>query len=162
MLWISGELDLKRAYSIILIVSLCIVWCSGCIYNATVKPVSSIEDRMLAAEVSLKDKKYAEALESYRSVFTEATASESAAEAKFGMAYTLIFYDNPQKNFSLAFQEFDEFLKLYPGHSRSAEAQTWRNLLKQLLDARRENERFKKNIEQLKKIDIRHEEQRSR
>ena len=125
-------------------------------------PPTGLAAEVQTAEGLFKAKKYDEAISVYRKVLaaSPAPSSEDAANASFGLAYTLAFYDNPQRNYSQALQEFDEFLKQYPDNARSREAQNWRSVLKIIVDVRKENERLSQSIEQLKRLDIRHEERR--
>jgi outer membrane protein assembly factor BamD (BamD/ComL family) len=83
-----------------------------------------------------------------------------AADALFEAAYLQAFYDNPHKDFAQALQGFDEFLKRYPDHARAQEAHNWHFVLKTILDTKKENDRLNQSIEELKKLDIRHEERR--
>ncbi len=112
------------------------------------------------AAALVKEKKYQEALAVYRGISTNSPQSPVAADAFFEAAYLLVFYDNPQKDYNQALSGFDEFIKRYPDHAKAEDAQNWRAVLKTILDTRKENERLLKNIEQLKKLDIRHEERR--
>ncbi len=112
------------------------------------------------AAALVKEKKYQEALAVYRGISTNSAQSPVAADALFETAYLLVFYDNPHKDYSQALSGFDEFLKRYPDHAKAEDARNWRVVLKMILDTKKENERLLKNIEQLKKLDIRHEERR--
>jgi TolA-binding protein len=88
-------------------------------------------------------------------VLRDYPGSSSAAEARYSLALTLAFYDNPQKDYPQALQEFEEFLKLYPDHEKAQEAQNWRQVLK-ILD------HLNKSIEELQQLDIKHEEKRKK
>jgi len=138
----------------------CFVLClTGCIrFGHSTGPAAENQ----TAEILFTEKKYDEAISVYRKVLAAdpAPSAEDAANASFGLAYTRAFYDNPQRNYPQALQEFDEFLKQYPDNARSHEAQNWRSVLKIIVEARKENEHLSKSIEQLKKLDIRHEERR--
>ena len=112
------------------------------------------------AESLFQQKKYTEALKAYKQVSAGSLSSGQRAEAQYSIALIQSSFDNPQRSYSHALESFDEFLKLYPRHEKAAEAMNWKNTLKVLLDERRECEQLKKNIEQLKKLDIRHEEKR--
>lgn len=105
------------------------------------------------ADGLFREKRYNDAVIAYRKVLRDHPDSAWAAEAKYNLALALAFYDNPQKDYAQALQEFEEFLKLYPDHERAQEAQNWRQALKTL-------DRLSKNIEQLKQLDVKHEEQR--
>jgi outer membrane protein assembly factor BamD (BamD/ComL family) len=120
------------------------------------------------ADSFLKEKKYSEAITAYRSIAKgESAKTERAANAQFALASALAYYDNPERDYTLALQEFDEFLKLYPDDEKAHEARQWRSLLKLIIELKKENDLLNKNIEhlnksieQLKQLDIRHEERR--
>ncbi len=106
------------------------------------------------------EKKYTEALAVYDKIAKESTGTERGANALYAGAVTRAYYDNPNRDFAQALQSFEDFLKAYPDNARSGEAQSWRSILKLAIDLKKENERLLRNIEQLKRIDIRHEQQR--
>ncbi len=107
------------------------------------------------ADGQFQDRKYGDAAASYRRVIRENSSSTSTAEARFNLARTLAWHDNPQRDYAAAFLEFDEFLRLYPDHALAPEARNWRLVLKTVDD-------LKKSLDQLKKLDIKHEERRKR
>lgn len=100
-------------------------------------------------------KQYNDAITAYRKVLHDYPDSSWAADARYSLALALAFYDNPQKDYQQALQEFEEFLKLYPEHEKAQEAQNWRQVLKTL-------DRLNKSIEELKQLDIKHEEKREK
>jgi len=108
----------------------------------------------------IKQKKYNEAIVVCDRVARESGGTTRGAEALFLAAATRSLYDNPQKDYALSLEKFDEFIRTYPNNEKTRDAQNWRAILKTLLDYKRENERLNQNIEKLKKIDIRHEERR--
>ncbi len=101
----------------------------------------------------VQSKKYTEAIALYRKSIREHPTSSSSADARYGLATALASFENPQRDYAQALQEFDEFVRLYPGDARIREAQNWRQVLRTLHD-------LSKSIEQLKRLDIRHEERR--
>ncbi len=107
------------------------------------------------ADSLFREKQYSNAISTYRKVLREYPDSSSAADARYNLALALAFYDNPQKDYPQALQEFEEFLKLYPNHERAQEAQNWRQVLKTL-------DRLNKSIEELQQLDIKHEEKRKK
>lgn len=120
-----------------------------------------LKDPGLAAANDLfRQKKYAEALAGYRKTLSLPSSPERDAAARYSIAFLLASYDNPQKNYAQALEAFEEFLRYHPGHEKAAEALNWKGVLKSLQDEKRENEQLKKSIDQLKKLDIRHEEKR--
>lgn len=141
--------------TLVVIVLIALAGCSG--FKAT-KPDKDFQ----SAAVAVKEKKYEDAITTYKKILVKSPQSEGAADALFQIAYVQTLYDNPQKDYAKAILNFDEFIKRYPGHTRHQEAENWRFILRTILDLRKENDRLHKNIEQLKKLDIRHEEKRDR
>jgi TolA-binding protein len=109
----------------------------------------------------IKEKRYQEAITAYRKIAAEAPSSPAAGDALFQAACLSAWYDNPRKDYAQALQAFEEFLTRYPLHARVQDARNWRDLLKTILEIKKENERLNRSIEQLKKLDIRHEERRT-
>ncbi|HXY55962.1 MAG TPA: hypothetical protein VEM40_14965 [Nitrospirota bacterium] len=133
------------------------------------------------ADSFLKEKKYSEAIIAYRQIANDIANPERAANAQFALASTLEYYDNPQKDYALALQEFDQYLARYPDSDKAQEAQQQRSLLQIIVELEKENhnltksiEQYKQNVEQykqnidrltksiekLKQLDIQHEERR--
>ena len=142
-----------RRFFIILLLS---VFClSGC------ARLTGVQDAELqGADKFFKKKQYSEALEAYNKIAEESAGTERGANALFAAASAQAFYDNPQKDYALALQEFEEFLRLYPNNEKARDAKNWRYFLKMLIELKKENENLATSIEQLKRIDIRHEERR--
>jgi outer membrane protein assembly factor BamD (BamD/ComL family) len=106
-----------------------------------------------SADALFKKKQYANAVAAYRNMLQETPDSFYSADARYGLAMALIAADNPQKDYAQALHEFEAFYKLYPGDWRVSEVRNWIAVLKTLSDRSR-------SIEQLKRLDIRHEERR--
>jgi outer membrane protein assembly factor BamD (BamD/ComL family) len=115
---------------------------------------------LLQAEQLQRQGKFADALKAYRQVVQDHPGSDFAATAKYSIALIYLDVENPEKDYALAQAEFDSFITQFPKHSRVAEAKSWRQMIKLAQDARKENERLNKNIEQLKQLDVRQEEKR--
>jgi len=138
--------------SILLLSTCCLSACAGILAG----PDIELEN----AGRFIKEKRYNEALATYGRIVKQSRTSERGANALFASASARAFYDNPQKDYVLALREFDEFLRLYPNNEKARDAQNWRYFLETLLELKKENERLTTNIEQLKELDIRHEERR--
>ena len=108
------------------------------------------DTELYRAESLLSEKNYPEAIAAYREIAKETASPARAANAQFSLASALAYYDNPQKDYALALQEFDQFLKLYPDAEKAQEAQQWRSLLRMIVELEKENENLNKNIEQYK------------
>lgn len=106
-----------------------------------------------AANGLVESKKFSEAVLKYQEIIRDHPDSSSAADARYGLAMVLVSYENPQRDYAQALHEFDEFIRLYPDDPRFREAQNWRHALRTLHD-------LSNSIEQLKRLDIRHEEKR--
>jgi outer membrane protein assembly factor BamD (BamD/ComL family) len=136
---------------------------AGCIPPPTqMDPLSVKVVELQNAENLFSQRKYSDAVNAYRKIVTASPAPTRAvaANAQYGIAFTLAYYDNPQRNYAQAIQELDEFLRMYTTDSRVPEAQNLRFILQSCIDFKKDNEHLKKSIEQLKNLDIRHEERR--
>ena len=139
------------------IVLLAMIVLSGC---ASMGLQSGPEKDFQDAAVSIKEKKYSAALAGYQKILREAPNTELAKDAQFEIALIHATPENPQKDYVQAMHEFETFLKLRPEDRPAREARSWIAVLKTILDLKKENELLKKNIEELKQLDIRHEERR--
>ncbi len=108
----------------------------------------------------IKGRQYPDALSVLEKALQQKEASAMVPEIRYLIATIYVAADNPQKDYAEAFTEFDEFVHLYPDHDRAVEAKSWRQAIKSLLDARKENERLHKTIEGLKQLDVRQEQKR--
>jgi outer membrane protein assembly factor BamD (BamD/ComL family) len=142
----------------VLIILALLVVTVGCMLQQPKTAVLSGSD---AAEL-VQEKKYQEAIIEYRKIAADSPQSMVAGDALYEAAYLQVFYDNPQRDYVQALSGFDELLKRFPDHARVNDARNWRLVLRTILDIKKENEHLKKNIEQLKKLDIRHEERRTK
>jgi outer membrane protein assembly factor BamD (BamD/ComL family) len=120
----------------------------------------AVHNKLIAAQKLAQGSKYVEAVSAFRLVLKEHPGAEWAPEAKYGIALVYTSADNPQRDYAAAVAEFDEFLSLYPTDKRAAEAKSWRQALKALVDTKKDNDRLNKNIEKLKQLDVRQEEKR--
>ncbi len=112
------------------------------------------------ANALFQQKKYAEAAEQYRKLLTPQSASESDAAARYSLGVLYAYHDNPHRDYNQAVEAFDDFIRRYPHHERAAEAENWRSTIKLIQEEAKEKDQLKKSIEQLKRLDIRHEEKR--
>jgi len=144
-----------RRFFMILVLTACCV--SGC---ARFKAEQAAHAELQAADRFFCEKQYSEAVAAYEKVAIEATGTDQGANALFAAAFAQAFYDNPHKDYVQALKYFEEFLRLYPNSEKAPEAQNWRYYLKTVIDLKKENEHLTSSIEQLKKLDIRHEERR--
>ena len=139
------------------LVLIVVILLSGC---ATTPLATGPEADYQSAALFAKEKKYLKAIAAYRKIAGESPHSPLAADSLFEAAHLQAFYDNPQKDYAQALAGFDEFLKRFPKHVKARDAKNWRVVLKTIVDTKKENERLRQSIEQLNKLDIRHEERR--
>jgi len=123
-------------------------------------PEPTPADLFASAEKLILDKNFPDAMAAFKTIQLSYSDTEWSGRAKYAIATIYVSADNPQKDYTAALQEFDEFLTLFPDHGKAAEARSWRLAIKNILDIKRENEKLSKKIEQLKNIDIRQEEKR--
>jgi outer membrane protein assembly factor BamD (BamD/ComL family) len=139
------------------LVLIAVILLSGC---ATTPIASGPEADYQNAEALAQENKYLEAIAAYRKLADDSPQAPLAADSLFEASYLQAFYGNPQKDYAQALAGFEEFLKRFPKHAKAREAKNWRAVLKTIVDAKKENERLRKSIEELNKLDIRHEERR--
>lgn len=143
---------MRRLFFLVLLLACCLSACARYMADHDV----DLEN----ADGFFREKKYSEAIAAYDKIAKDSPRSELGARALYNAAFTRAFYDNPHKDYVLALQGFDEFLREYPDTEKANDAQNWRSILKMVLELKKENEHLIKNIEELKRIDIRHEERR--
>ena len=117
---------------------------------------------MQSAEKAFQAGDIAGSLATYRRVMMVYPSSPESADALFATGYLLAYFANQQKDYHQALAVFDEFAMKYPKHVKIAEANNWRAILKAIIECRKENEHLTRSIEQLKKLDMKHEERRTR
>ncbi len=121
-------------------------------------PAAPTDPQLRKAVAAADAGHYTEAVATYRKAAVD--TGPDAAEALFQAAYLLAYFENPQKDYALALQGFEEYIKRYPKGPRIREARNWRFVLKGYLELKSDNTRLNQKIDQLKKIDILHEEKR--
>lgn len=141
------------------IVLLAVIWFSGC---AATSVVTGPEKQFQDATISVKEKRYNEAVAACNKIMAEAPDSPLAADALFEIALINVHLDNPKRDYVQASRMFAEFAKRYPDNRRADEALTWISVLKTVQELKKQNERLNESIEELKQLDIRHEEKRKR
>ncbi len=112
------------------------------------------------AEAAAKAGRYDKAIEAYRKA-AEGPQQEAAAEALFQAAYLLAYYRNPRRDYALAYKAFEQYIARYPKGPRLEQAKNWLVILGAILEQGADLARLKKTIEELKEIDISHEEKRN-
>ena len=139
------------------IVLLAVIWFSGC---ATTGVVTGPEKQFQDAAVSMKEKRFKEAAAACNNIMTDSPGSPLAADALFELALINAHHANPQRDYAQAIRSFLEFLKRYPDNRKADEAQTWISVLRTVQELKKQNEHLNESIEELKRLDIRHEEKR--
>jgi TolA-binding protein len=140
-----------------IIVLIAIILLSCC---ATGHVVTGPEKQFQGAAVCVNEKRYKEAAAAYRKIVADAPGSALAADALFELALVQAHHDNPHRDYVQAIQTFDQFIRRYPDSNKTAEAQIWVSVLKTVQELKKENAILNESIEQLKRLDIRHEERR--
>ena len=145
-----------RRFGLLIIVALA----AGC--AGTQVPASNTKNSadLRRAEDDADSGRYQSAIQTYEKAAAE-PRTETAGEALYQAAYLEAFYDNPQRDYAQALQGFDDYIKRYPRGAHLKDAKNWRSILKTVLDLRVENNRLGRKIDELKQIDILHEEKRA-
>jgi outer membrane protein assembly factor BamD (BamD/ComL family) len=141
------------------IVLLAVIWFSGC---AATSVVTGPEKQFQDATISVKEKRYKEAAAACNKIMADAPDSPLAADALFEIALINVHLDNPKRDYVQASRMFTEFVKRYPDNRRADEARTWISVLKTVQELKKQNELLNESIEELKQLDIKHEEKRKR
>jgi outer membrane protein assembly factor BamD (BamD/ComL family) len=141
------------------IVLLAVIWFSGC---AATSVVTGPEKQFQDATISVKEKRYKEAAAACNKIMADAPDSPLAADALFEIALINVHLDNPKRDYVQASRMFAEFVKRYPDNRRADEARTWISVLKTVQELKKQNELLNESIEELKQLDIKHEEKRKR
>ncbi len=123
---------------------------SGC---ATWGIITDSDKDFQAAAALVKVNNFPEGLRAYDKIVSDRPHSAPAADSLFEIALIHAHPDNPAKDYAMAIQTFEKFIERYSDHKKAAEARTWISALKTLQE-------LKEQIEQLMRIDIRHEERR--
>lgn len=123
---------------------------SGC---ATWGSITDSGKDFQAAAALVKENKFEQGQKAYDRIVTDSPHSAPAADSLFEIALIHAHPDNPAKDYARAIQTFEKFIERYSDHKKAAEARTWISALKTLQE-------LKEQIEQLMRIDIRHEERR--
>jgi TolA-binding protein len=145
------------------IVLFAVIWFSGCATTApTVVTVTGPEKQFQDAAVCVKGKRYKDAAAEYSKVISDFPDSPLAADALFELALVYAHHNNPQRDYTQATRAFSDFLRRYPDNRRADEARTWISVFKTIQELKKQNEHLNESIEELKKLDISHEEKRKR
>ena len=139
---------------------------AGCVYFQ--KPLSSLPMKepnkalssLNRAQELCEKGDYTGAIKAYRSVVETYPQDSLAAEAQFGLAYILLYFENPKRDYDEALKEFQRFTERYTISPRLREAKNWISFLNQLNDQAVENERLKSDLQRLLDIDIESEKKR--
>jgi len=139
---------------------------SGCLYiqippqtppfNGSSGPLHSLNH---AHELFQKGE-YSDAEKAYRYVIDTYSLDPLSADARIGLGYTLLYFDNPKRDETKAIKELEQFLKQNPMRPRANEVKNWITLLNKLKDMRKENKRLKDDLQRLIDIDIETEKKR--
>jgi TolA-binding protein len=134
-----------------------IVLLTGCAtWHMKTVPEKQFQD----ATIAIKEKRYNDAAAACRKILADDPNSAQAADALFELALLHAHYDNPRRDYTLAIQTFDQFIKRYPESNKIPEAQTMVSILKTIQELKKVNATLNENIEQLKRLDIKHEQRR--
>jgi outer membrane protein assembly factor BamD (BamD/ComL family) len=123
--------------------------------DSSVPAIKSAEAKKL-----LNNNKYPESIAAFQKIVVEYPNSDWAANSIYGIATAYVSVENTHKDYAQALIYFEQFLYQYPQHERAADAKNWRQVIKVIFDAKKENEHLLKNIEKLKQLDMRQEQKR--
>ncbi len=147
-----------RRYSMLVVIFIFMASCSTLLVPHGSTYLEPAKADLVRANKLFQEDKYDDAILAYRRALKNKPDEETAANAQYGIAYTLVYCDNPDRAYTVARVEFKKFITLYPKDPRYQEARSWYLALKAFCDTKQEKENLNKDIEQLKQLDIRREE----
>ena len=98
----------------------------------------------------------------YEQVVQEYPESAWAPQALFRLARLEVSPESPLRNYRQAHDHFDRLVKDYPDSPYAADAQAWRDTLGQLLTREQEAARIRQDMERLKRVERRLEQEKGR
>lgn len=98
----------------------------------------------------------------YEQVVQEYPTSPWAPTALFRLARLEVSPGSPVRNYRQAHEHFDRLVKDYPDSQYDADARAWRDTLGQLLAREQEAARIRQDMERLKRVEIRLEQEKQR
>ncbi|MBI3625274.1 MAG: tetratricopeptide repeat protein [Candidatus Rokubacteria bacterium] len=98
----------------------------------------------------------------YEQVVQEYPTSPWAPTALFRLARLEVSPGSPVRNYRQAHEHFDRLVKDYPDSQYDADARAWRDTLGQLLAREQEAARIRQDMERLKRVEIRLEQENQR
>ena len=132
-----------------IILPVIVIWLLGCAKTSV--PYGGPAKDFQKATVSVKEKRYNEAVAAYNKIAAVSPRSAIAADALYEIALVHLFHDNPLKDYTQAIRTFEDFLKFHPDNKRAPEAQNWIYILSAIQGQKKNNEQFNRTIQELKK-----------
>jgi outer membrane protein assembly factor BamD (BamD/ComL family) len=142
----------------VLIIAACL-WLSGC---STIGDYFKASGELKNASDFAQGKKYSKAANAYNKIMTDYPDSPQAADALFELSLLQAQHSESERDIARALHGFEAFIRRYPSDWRAHEAGDLVLILKSAVELKRENEHLKRDIDQLRRLDIRHEERRIR
>ena len=128
------------------IIGMAILFAIGC---ASVKsPTADIETYDYANELFEKGL-YGDAHDAYRYLAVNYPKTPAAEKAQYNAAYILVYYKNPEHDYTRAEGEFGVFLQKYPTSKLAEQAQSWIAVLKSFDESK--THEFMMEVESLSK-----------
>ena len=98
----------------------------------------------------------------YEQAVQEYPTSPWAPTALFRLARLEVSPESPLRNYRQAYGHFDRLVNEYPDSSHAGEARAWRDTLGQLLAREQEAARIRQDMERLKRVERRLEQEKRR
>ncbi len=126
----SRHLTIMRGEVLAISLLALVLMLSGCASLMQGLRGGEAEKKFRDAGTAVKEGKYVEARASYRALAEDLSDPRRAEQSQFNAAYLLVYYGNPDKDYSGAAREFDEFLARYPSGRLAGEARSWKDVLR--------------------------------
>jgi outer membrane protein assembly factor BamD (BamD/ComL family) len=115
------------------------------------KMVTYKNRQLTEADALLFNGKYDEAKILYDKIRSSQPNSEEARTAHFSIAFTNVYYKNPNADWNAALKEFKSFAAIYPKDPRIGEALSWVRLLTVIKSF---NNEFKRASNQVQRLEL--------
>jgi outer membrane protein assembly factor BamD (BamD/ComL family) len=150
---------MKRSLCVLALLCFFACGCAGLLTHGRDKS-SAPAIKSAEAKKLLDEHRYPESVAAFQRIIKEYPNSDWSANAIYNIATAFVSVQNPRKDYTQALAHFEDFLYKYPQHERATDAKNWRQAIKVIIDAKKENERLLRNLEQLKQLDMRQEQKR--
>ena len=128
----------------------------------TSRPVSAPVEQKEAFTPNLKPNEYKKEIARLQRIIVSQPKRSEKEKAHFQLSILYTSYNNPEKNYQLAFNHLNSYISLHPQAKQDYDVQNRLSLLKEITQLSEENTKLQQTIEELKILDQQIEQKRER